>query len=517
MKIETTSARDARQFSWYATSPAGLRTVPLWVAAAIAGLFLVVHSPYDATYRLTYRAVEFGRSSLPGLLRMAGDEATAELAKDINKYYIRPLRGCVFFCCTLALFYCLGRDLRIGWPLVPGLQGAARRREALLMSLGAMAVLSILCIPIAGAWLSGSMGIYYAQLSFDPFLEPAGWYHRRLLKPALAFFLQLRGPLLYYLFGWAISGALLALTYGFLFAGNRSNAEPDNRPAFSWPSRFLLFASMCTASFVFHAWEFPGYPDHLCFLLLLFDATWPLGSAARLSLLAFALASHEAVLFPLVPIICFWYPRGMRKPALTVLGGYVLLWLLFHGLDPRDLIQSQAVVSGRPAWEFAAAAPRSLVWGTIEAYKLLWLLPAVAWLTLGRESNTQTQFRDVCIASMVILSCGAMLVFAVDVSRLWGFGFLGVVYLLKVLLVRLNSSAAQRALVSVAVVNLLLPSFYIGTNDGLFPRPGLYHSAYRRLEHALDLQPPFPAEADGAATTFPVILRPGEPRDSKRR
>ena len=328
--------------------------------------------------------------------------------------------------------------------------------SALLLSVVVITILGVLVIPSGNV----SMGDGYAARSLRPFEQSSDWYHKRLLMPAIAYFLFLRGDVPYLVFGFLITVVFVAML--------RSWLETEA------PVSFLGLLSLCTSSFVIYQLQAPGYPDILvfCFLLGVMFATLSQGS--KLVLLVLALLTHEASLFIGLPLAWRYLDRRHRLSYIAVVGLYGLLWLAASRFRLAAILGSHDV-EGLSGIEWVLQNPWLEIAGIFFAFKALWLLPVVAiGVSLKRGSSSDVVFIMLCIAAMLVLTT-----VGVDCSRMAGYAFPAILIALRAILSSPRSPWTGRALAGLFALNLLIPSCSVGLNVGVGTRPGLYGTFWR--------------------------------------
>ena len=156
------------------------------------------------------------------------------------------------------------------------------------------------------------MGEVYAKISLSPFDQDVGFFYRRILEPALAYFLQFKGEVLYSLLHFLITYACIYLIILWL--------EKKLLVRF----KIWQLVSIMTAVMIIHQFEAPGYPDQIILLLALLSFFIPLNKYGRVSMLALMFLTHEsAALFLGFIFSWFYFPKG-RAQALYFIAGFLL-------------------------------------------------------------------------------------------------------------------------------------------------------------------------------------------------
>ncbi|HXG01565.1 MAG TPA: hypothetical protein VNL69_12285, partial [Bacteroidota bacterium] len=116
--------------------------------------------------------------------------------------------------------------------------------------------------------------------------------------------------------------------------------------------------------------------------------------------------------------------------------------------------------------------PTAALVGIAVAYKLFWIVTATAAVR-ALKGGEPTVARTIIACTFVPL---VVIPFAVDTSRFAGFGFLGLLSAVRYVVDQ--KVLAGRTLDLVAIINLLIPSVYVGLNSGVAMFPGLYSLLY---------------------------------------
>jgi hypothetical protein len=330
--------------------------------------------------------------------------------------------------------------------------------STVLLSVMVTAILGALVIPSGPV----SMGEGYADRSMHAFEQKSDWYHKRLLMPALAFLLFLRGEGPYLVFGFFITMVFIALLQSWL----RLEARVS----------FLGLLSICTSSFVIYQFQAPGYPDILVFCFLLGVMFAKLSDKSKLVLLVLALLTPEASLFIGLPLAWRFLDRRRGIEYASVVGLYGFLWLAASRFRLGALMGSHNV-EGKSGFEWMMQDPWLEAVGIFFAFKALWLLPIVAvFLGLKQRWSKDIVFIFFCLAAVFVLTT-----VGVDCTRMAGYGFPAILMALRLILCVPGTQWTNRALSGLFLVNLLIPSFSVGLNVGKTSRPGLYRGVWRFL------------------------------------
>ena len=367
-------------------------------------------------------------------------------------------------------------------------------------TLGFFVLLSLLIFPYPypqGLWadpsgLSG-FGREYGRMSlglFDPGIH--GGVKRRILAPALAHCLQFNGLTLYYLFSMLCVYVLIFMTLVFLDSktSHGGGAAQSPGPAL----KFLLYASVMTTSYLSVSRQWPGYPEQVGFILILLMASLPMGSQARLALVALVLLTHDALAFVLAPLILFAFPAEERKAAFVVIALFFVLWLASYKFDYAAGFSAHLQRDAVAPWRVAMRNPPLTLAGLFFAHKLFWVL---CFFTAARLWRRGDRKEAALILALVIVPIGTIFL-AWDVSRLVGFGFLGSLIALAFFIRERSRLKKMHAvlLTGILLLNLCLVSYNVcleyRDSLSLYRYPGLYQaihltarSAYKRLRSSL--------------------------------
>lgn len=440
---------------------------PGWVSwpvfwSSVVGLFLVIHTPP----RLAKEAV----STLLQLGAAPQDSAAlAEQACWVTEEFIQPARALVSLITCVVLSLPILRAVVL--QLSPG--GCISSVRPFVPAAIIFGLLTLFVWPLRSPALFDSMGVGYCTMASDPFVEDPllpvdrQWFYRRFLKSAIAYFLQLRGRLLYFVFSTFC--AYLVVVFSIVLGQARHGHETSAKPL-AQGMLLLRYLSLATSSYIIYDFQLPGYADNVVFLLLALNALLPLSTQARLSCVALTVATHEASLAVLTPVILFWCSRSVQRGASVILFLYLLIWFGMSRFSPHGMMGAHAVIGGKAIREWVVDEPGRLLMGVFLAYKLLWLLPllAVSWCC-----RCLRLFEWIGI--FAVLLAPALVVFvAVDTSRLMGYGFLGILACLALLDQQELSLTRRRILHGLFLANLAVPSVYCGLNTGIMTFPGAY-------------------------------------------
>jgi hypothetical protein len=418
-------------------------------ACALA-LILIVHLTADRAHLLL--SDWFG----------AGGLSTAEAQRMEAVERIIPwLKAALSLAALIVLLVPVFTDARRIW------QSSDKKYVAglLLTAVGVFIILELLNFQVG----VGSMGEEYSRRALSPFTQGADWYSTRFLMPVMAYFLFLRGTWLYYIFSAILTVVFIAL----LLSWNRKRGG----------LAFWQFISLCTSSFVLFQFQYPGYSDILVFILFLLVMRDDFSEQSKLSFLILALLAYETSF--IVGVILAWRYLGRKGQViyLALLVLYGILWVSLAGRGGMAILFSHNV-SNKSGLMWLYFHPLRELFGVFIAFKLTWLLIAAAVIVAWRSRA----FQEMTFI-LAIVGAGLVITFlAVDTSRLMGFAFPALLCALTVLGGALSGKGSARLLSAVWILNLLIPSVYMGMNTGINTWPGLYGWLYHTVIGRGDFQ-----------------------------
>ena len=352
-------------------------------------------------------------------------------------------RGLIFFFALIILFYYVFRNI--------GSLKSFLSWDIFFRSAAVFFFLAILVSTLRATY----MGEVYANISLSPFDQDLGFFYRRILEPALAYFLQFKGQVLYSLFHFLITFSCIYLIILWL--------EKKLLVKF----KIWQLVSMMTAGIIVQQFESPGYPEQIILLLALLSFFIPLNKYGRISLLALMFLTHEsAALF--IGFIFSWlyFPREERKFYLLLPLAFYFLWLANYNFNFIDLFLGHLTLANGNAM---SAFLKNIKWTLLPvffAYKFLWIFVVLGWYYYFKNKDYKPLIQT---AAMVIAPLA--LVMVPDTSRVIAWGnigvFLAIAYSSKYLRGRLFNL--------VLILNLALPSVAVGIGTrGPVSYPGLY-------------------------------------------
>ena len=451
-----------------------------WIAVLSA--FVIANAPPARISAALLGVLEvLPYTSARDLLPPGGDPQRA--SGQITRHVFVPLKELLFLLSLLVITYplircvCKSHDFwrRLG------------NKQTVLPALILFSLLSLLVFPYSypdglhshPSGLAGN-GQIFGQMSVAPFLESDPMFYKRLLAPAIAHFVHLDGYVLYYFFSLFCTYILILLTVAFLEARWLSSKNgKDHLQSPKLALRWLIYLSAMTSSFILTDFQWPGYSDHLSFILVLLMATIPMTSQARLATLALCVVNHDGIALALIPVVLFCFPKNERVTALLGVGLFYGIVAASYGFSLQNGLQAQQTVSDSGAgsvWDAALQDPGFFVASLFFTYKLLWIVPAFAVAMLWSRKDITTSTAVVTITFFPVL----LTLIAWDTTRVAGFGWLGLLIALGILMQECTRRPKlyHYALLALTSANLLIPSYNVvlGLKDSFskYPYPGLY-------------------------------------------
>jgi hypothetical protein len=404
-------------------------------------------------------------------------------AQQITEHVFVPLKELLF----LAAF------LTIAYPIIRCASKCSdfwRRlgsNHTLLAALALFFALALLVFPYSypgglhshPSGLAGN-GQLFGQMSLAPFQENDPMFYKRLLAPALAHFIHLDGYVRYYFFSLICTYILILLTVAFSETKLLPAASGgDHLLSPNFKVKWLIYLSVMTSSFILTDFQWPGYSDHLSFILVLLMATIPMTPQARIATIALCLLNHDGIALALLPVILCCFPKKERVTAFLGVGLFYVVVAAGYGFSVDRAFQGQQTVSDSgtgSVWEAALQDPGFFVASLFFTYKLLWIVPALAVAMLWNQKDKATSTAIIGISFFPVL----LTLIAWDTTRVAGFGWLGLLIALGVLMRKWNRrpKVYRYALLALTSANLMIPSYNVvlGFKDSFsrYPYPGLY-------------------------------------------
>ena len=324
-------------------------------------------------------------------------------------------------------------------------------RKAVISAAAVFIAAGVLVIPSQ----LGIMGVGYAEMSKDPFnfQDGSNQIYQRLLLPAVSYFMQLKGPVLFHLFSLLVTLILILCTLLYLQSRDIRTSLLEN-------------LSIGVSSFIITQFQSPGYTEQLSLVVVLLIVSVPLGLTARISGVALALFAHEVSVLLLIPVAILCFNKEEKIWSGLVVFIYCAFWLMSYGLDPSRLMAVRAV-GGESGFTWLIDHPLRELWGIAASYKLLWIPMVLAMIKSANRAEI----------ALFILPGIVATFFGVDTSRLMAFSLLGC--LAAITAVKKYSLIPEKYLQLLFGLNICLPSVYIGLNSGLVYFNGVYQLLYR--------------------------------------
>lgn len=431
-EIFTRRADEERYPSWY---------IHLFVVAVIV-LFANTHAPINFVMSWYDRVLQILHSS--GYISSLSLRSLTE-QKDANIVnIIVPVRTWSFFIALIIASVPLIRDVRRHLSHNGTIYRDPRTYTALIIP---FAVLCLLTFP-SQLGLGGNM---YARMSLEPlsFNDQKLWFYQRLLLPSLAYLLMMKGPVLYFIFSLLTTVTMFLLVHLFF----RTRGITLSR---------LELVSLGSCSFLMTQLQIPGYTEQLAIIFLLLLFIVPTGTMGRMSLVVLSLLSHEISIVPLMFLAVLYFTGKERAMMAVIILFYCTFWAASFGGDIAQLLSVRNVY-GKSGLQWAMEFPLRLVSGIALSYKLLWI-PILAAAVIFRKER-------MLILGLVSIAVGFTLI-GVDTSRLMGFGLIAL--LTALYLFKEQKPDVHRWYPALLTVNIIIPSFFIGTNIGIALVNGFY-------------------------------------------
>lgn len=446
---------------------------------AIVTVFAVANAPVDRIYVLIFTFIQ--NLPIKGLdiyLTKYNNEVTKA---QISSHFIVAIKGFLFFVALLAIACPIFVSVRRS----PSFWKQLGIKRIAVVSLYFFVILSLLAFPYSYPYglLShpsglASLGVSYGKMSLSPFAESYDIVARRLLKPAIAYFIQMQGYILYYIFSLVCIYILIFMTVVFLESKIVSTHRLGETTPAIYSRKFWVYLSAMTSSYMMVCFQWPGYPENIFFILILLAACLPMSRQARLGTVALCIVTHDGSAFALIPIILFCFPKQERIPALFAVVLFYGIWFVSHGLNLQQGLESHVVVGNKSNWSLLTRNPALAVVGVFFAYKLLWFIGLYTSWRLWLEKDRETALAIVGITLFSVL----MLLLGWDTTRLAGFGFLGMLIALVVVANEYgNFTKNQRhILLAIIAANLLFPTYNVvldlPESAFKYPYPGIYQA-----------------------------------------
>ncbi|MBI2429374.1 MAG: hypothetical protein HYV29_11385 [Ignavibacteriales bacterium] len=401
-----------------------------WVLLLLAlGGSIVIHSPTQLLFTL-----------VPNLLK----NLTSQQISALNYF-----RGFIFLIVTSTLLVIIGRQFV---QFIYDTKGKISFDRLFMNSLVASIVLSLLILPTT----LGIMGVGYAAMSVDPFSSTDGSYqlYQRLMMPALAYFLQFKDALLYHIFSLIISFCCIFCLQLF-FETRKIHLSR------------LEIVSLSTTCLIATQFQSPGYTDSLVILSALILFAVPMNSLGRISLVIFSLFVHESSVLLFAAVSFLYFNAYEKKLFAAAAFLYGICWIVSFGFDIERVI-SVRNVGGVGGLQWLLSNPHRELLGILLSYKMIWIFLFIA---VYRFPAHLTMFILLLLPGIVATAM------AVDTTRLLALGFLP--FLFAIEYVRRYGLMPEKNQRYLHVMNIIVPSVYVGLNSGTVFFNGLYQLIYQ--------------------------------------
>ncbi|MFH1946879.1 MAG: hypothetical protein ABIJ23_01845 [Candidatus Magasanikbacteria bacterium] len=290
------------------------------------------------------------------------------------------------------------------------------------------------------------MGEVYANISLSPFDQDIGFFYRRILEPALAYFLQLKGEVLYGIFHFLITFSCIYLIIAWL-----------EKKLFV-KLRIWQLVSIMTAGIIINQFQSPGYPEPLILLMALISLFIPLNKYGRISILALMFLTHEsAALFLGLVFSWFYFPKEERKYYVLLPLLFYLLWLANYGFSFTNLFLGHLTLTNGNALSLFLKNISNIGLPIFFAYKFLWFFVIFSLYDYLKQKKYKSFIR---IATIIIVPLALIVI--PDTSRVIAWGSIGVFLAVAHSYKYLRS----RMFNLILMANLILPSVAVGIGSG---------------------------------------------------
>jgi hypothetical protein len=295
----------------------------------------------------------------------------------------------------------------------------------------------------------------YANMSAHPFSENNEYFYRRILMPAIGYYLQLGGVNFYPIFALGCTFIMVICVVHFL----RSRTGYAVMPAAKMSAGFIMMLSVSTCGFVMIGVQWPGYPEQLAFIFILLAAGIPMRAESRLACVALALLAHDGAVFPLLPIVLFCFPKPEKLAAIAIIGLFYAVFAISYGFNLSNALTQHDIVGARSCLRDLLDYPLVVLLGIVSAFKFYWAIFFAVVVGLIR----QRRYRLAGAVTAMMFSFVPMLFLAGDVTRMVNFSFLALLICIVILYKEQESLIAirQRVLPIIAVISLLTPSYSV--------------------------------------------------------
>jgi len=328
-----------------------------------------------------------------------------------------------------------------------------RYATGLFLSVQLLLITFLYVTPSSG---SVNFGVNYSRLSLNPLdfsrSEPL---QNRILGPLVGHLIYLRGE--HFVFLPILAGLLfLTLVYAYY-----------RRDGFDVIDSLGMMCLMAFTTPVLFTLHFQGYTDTVSYLLILLciinteTIYWYI-------LFALALLNHESNIFALPYLLWLaiyrkhtWKERGMVAIMSILSLIPMLAYQHWVSTNAKVLFSSDYYLNLGAIYNNVASIFDLMPIGIFMAFKLLWLLPIMAFTYLLREKNYCQALWFILVPT---LACGQLLI-ARDTSRLMGLAFPCILCGAKVMRDQVGKDLFKRKLWILIGLNLLVPTYYVGSGS----------------------------------------------------
>ncbi len=433
-----------------------------WIAAFIA--FLIANAPPKRISPLIAGVLQLIPEKLTrGLLPQNQD--IVQISNQIVSLIVVPIKKLFFFLAFLVIAYPIVRAV---FKSAPFWHKLGLKRTA-LSALFLFLLLSLITFPYAnphgphqGQYGLSGMGIDYGRMSMAPFAEDDGALYSRLLKPAIANFIQMDGYVRYYLFSLVCTYLLVFLTLVFLESKIFLNATNggDQGQTLRPKARWVVYLSIMTSAFILVSFQQPGKVEHLVFILILLMVCIPMTSQARLGSITLSTLSHDGSAIALLPVILFCFPKEEKLNALLIMALFYGLMLASYGFNFSEGLQGHgSMVNEGSVWTIVIQYPAYFLAGLFFSYKLFWLVFLYVLWMLWLQKHKVTM---AALTAITLFPIGLCLI-AWDTTRVNGVGFLGVLIGLVILMKNFQELPRlhYQLLLLAIYINLFIPTYNV--------------------------------------------------------
>jgi hypothetical protein len=422
--------------------PASFGFDVMWVFLPAAACFFVINITNSTVLQLLENHhLLYGADAS----RLMNEEKTV-------RFFLDPIKTLLFFLGTAML------AARPGYSLARRLWKTVHPRQAgqTLMAMVTGFVLMATLFPI-------NYGRSYARVSTDPFNQVVDQLYRRMLMPGLAYVYHINGFFYVFLCWTVVFFTILAAKSLMASRGHQVTLLEEIS---------LLTVGIFASSFLV-----PGYPE-IAVLLLGILALMDMderGEFSPMQLAAFALAlmAHEScAVIMFAPMILFFGGKRSWLPCSAMLGLYAVALLSNFSFDPSYPLRLQGSVSEGPASMFFFKFPGLVFLGIGFAFKLLWVLvPIGIYYQFKKDTNG-----GLFLVSGFALAIASTYI-GVDYTRLVGFASIAML----LCFVEARKHLPARIFKAIVVLNLIVPTLYVGGNCGVIATRGLYAALVQKV------------------------------------